>query len=252
MTQFLAFSKKELLETWRTKKLVLLFVIFMIFGLMSPLVAKLTPEILKMSFGEEFPIVAPTSLDSWMQYYKNLSQIGIYLFAIVFSGVISQEIQKGTLVHLVTKGLNRSVIIGSKWFILYLQWTLILSLSFVITFGYTYFYFPDNASAHPWLAFFPLLIFGLFFCSLIIFTSTVARSSFEGLLLTIFVMILGYIGGVFESLTTWNPVSLIGQNLVILQGTDRLSEYLPSILVTLLLTIVLIVMSINVLKRKKI
>ena len=25
MTQFLAFSKKELLETWRTKKLVLLF-----------------------------------------------------------------------------------------------------------------------------------------------------------------------------------------------------------------------------------
>ena len=52
MTQFLAFSKKELLETWRTKKLVLLFVIFMIFGLMSPLVAKLTPEILKMSFEE--------------------------------------------------------------------------------------------------------------------------------------------------------------------------------------------------------
>ena len=53
MTQFLAFSKKELLETWRKKKLVLLFVIFMIFGLMSPLVAKLTPEILKMSFKKE-------------------------------------------------------------------------------------------------------------------------------------------------------------------------------------------------------
>lgn len=252
MSQWLAFSKKELLETWRTKRVVLLFVIFTIFGIMNPLTAKLMPEIMKLSFGEGFPITEPTSLDSWLQFYKNISQIGVYLFAIIFSGTVSQEIHKGTLINLVTKGLKRPVILWSKWFILYLQWGLTLVVSFSITYGYTHFYFPDDKSPHPWLAFIPLLIFGFFFTSLIILTSTVARSQFEGLLLTILVMIIGYITGMFDQLKNWNPLSLMGENITILQEARRFSDLLPSMGVTVLLSFFFLIISIIILKQRKI
>lgn len=162
----MAFLKKELLEVWRTKKIILLAVIFMLFGIMSPLIAKLTPEIVKMSFGEDFPMTAPTSIDSWMQFYKNINQMGVYLFAIIFSGVVNQEVSKGTLVPLVTKGLKRSIILLSKAIMLYIQWGFSVLVSFGITYGYTWYYFPDNQSPYPWLAMLPLFIFGLFLVSL--------------------------------------------------------------------------------------
>lgn len=252
MNQFIAFSKKELLETWRTKRIILLLVIFMIFGIMNPLIAKLTPEIMKISFGEDFPMAEPTSLDSWMQFYKNISQMGVYLFAIIFSGTVSQEIQKGTFINLVTKGLKRPIILWSKWFVLYFQWVLSLLVSFSITYGYTRFYFPDDNSPYPWLAFIPLLIFGLFFVSLIVLTSTVARSQFEGLLLTILVMIMGYIAGMFDQLKAWNPLSLIGQNMAILQDANQWTELLPSVGVTIFLSLCFLLLSLIILKRRKI
>ena len=37
------FTKKELVESWRTSRLLILIIIFLIFGLMNPLLAKLTP-----------------------------------------------------------------------------------------------------------------------------------------------------------------------------------------------------------------
>lgn len=76
------FTKKELLEVWRTKRLLILLVVFIIFGILSPLMAKLTPEILKSSFGSEvqLTIPEPTSIDSWVQFYKNITQMGIYIY----------------------------------------------------------------------------------------------------------------------------------------------------------------------------
>lgn len=46
MRGYLAFVKKELLEQVRTYKLLILLLVFFIFGMLSPLMAKLMPEIL--------------------------------------------------------------------------------------------------------------------------------------------------------------------------------------------------------------
>ena len=40
------FTKKELFESWRTSRLFILLIIFLIFGLMNPLMARMTPEII--------------------------------------------------------------------------------------------------------------------------------------------------------------------------------------------------------------
>ncbi len=251
MNAFFAFVQKEILEIWRTKKILLLLVIFSLFGIMNPLIAKLTPEILKISFGESVPIPIPTSLDSWTQFYKNISQMGVYLFAIIFSGIASQEVAKGTLIPLTTKGLKRRTVILSKWVVLYVQWVLSILWCFGITYGYTLYYFSDKNSPHPWLAVFPLLIFGFFLTSVIIFTSVLAKNPFEGLILTIFIMIIGYLANLFEAVKNWNPVSLIGQNLAILQDKSVLLDLFPSLLLTGVLAVTALFGAAFVFKNKK-
>lgn len=44
MRGYLAFVKKELLEQVRTYKLLILLLVFFIFGMLSPLMAKLMPK----------------------------------------------------------------------------------------------------------------------------------------------------------------------------------------------------------------
>ncbi|WP_125768952.1 ABC transporter permease [Lapidilactobacillus wuchangensis] len=225
--------KKELRETWRTWKLPIMLIVFVIFGIMNPLMAKLTPEILKMSnLAGKLSLPAPTSLDSWTQFYKNISQIGIYLFMMIFAGIVNHEVSQHTLVNLVTKGLSRNAVIWSKWLILLGQWLSLNSLSFLVTWGYTAFYFPDNHSPHPVLAFLPLLILGCFIAGVIVFASTITRSNYQSLLIEIFMMIVLYLINLFKQTVHYNPLSLMSKNLDFLQRQNSVADYWPAMLIT--------------------
>lgn len=251
MSVFFTFLKKEIVEAWRTKKILLLFIIFMLFGIMNPLMAKLTPEILKLSFGDQFLVTEPTSSDSWIQFYKNMNQMGIYLFAIIFSGIVNQEVSKGTLIPLVTKGLKRSTILLSKFVLLYLQWLLCVLVSFSITYVYTWYYFPDENSPYPWLAMLPLLIFGLVLTSLILFASTMTKNQFEALLVLISVIVLAYLINLFKAVKNWNPISLIGENMTILSDRSHFFDLLPSMVLSLVVALLFICSSMYRLRKIK-
>lgn len=246
------FFKKELLETWRTYRFLILAVVFLVFALMSPLIAKLTPEIMKMSFGKSIglKLPAPTSVDSWTQFYKNITQMGIYVVAIMFGGTMSQEMSKGTLVNLVTKGLPRWTVIGAKYLVLLCQWLVVTISAFLVTLGYTAFYFPDSKSPDVFAAFVPLLIFGVFFLAVILFGSTMARNNYGGLLFTILIMAVLYMINLFKKAQNFNPVSLIGDNMAILQGTKELAKLAPAITIAVVAALVLVAGSVAVLNKK--
>ena len=247
------FSKKELIESWRTSRLLILIVIFLILGLMNPLLAKLTPEIIKMTIGEEVAktIDNPTSLDSWTQFFKNFTQIGLIVLALMFSGIVSNEVSKGTLINLVTKGLQRWIVIVSKLISLIIQWTLCLLLSFLVTWSYTLYYFPDNDSPYIFQAIFPLWIFGILLVSLFIFSSTVARNSYEGLLMTGSGIIVLVLLNLFDKMKFYNPISLITQNISFLQDSQLFQDFLPAIFISVLLFFGFIGLSIVIFNKKK-
>lgn len=247
------FTKKELFECWRTSRLLIMVIIFLILGLMNPLLAKLTPEIVKMTIGEIMAntIPEPTSIDSWTQFYKNLTQIGLIVIALMFSGVVSNEIGRGTLINLVTKGLRRWVIIVGKITSLLLQWTICLVLAFLITWGYTAYYFPDDKSPHIFLAVLPLWIFGLLLLSFILLASTIARNNYEGLLITGGGIVLLVILNLFDKMKHYNPISLVTQNLFLLKKSAAFQDYLPAMLISIILAIAVIILSVLIFNRKK-
>lgn len=115
MNGYVAFLKKEFTENMKNYRFLILFAVFLIFGLTGPFLAKFMPEILSAVAEEMQMSSAPVALDAWEQFYKNISGVGFSAFIILFGSCMSGEYSKGTLVLLLTKGLPRSAVIFAKY-----------------------------------------------------------------------------------------------------------------------------------------
>lgn len=119
MRQLSAFLRKEGMEFIRTGKIWILLIIFILFGIMNPAIAKLTPwmvETMSDSLAESGMVlteVKVNAMTSWNQFYKNIS-MALIIFALMLSGILTTEYQKGTLVNMLTKGLVRWKVVGAK------------------------------------------------------------------------------------------------------------------------------------------
>ena len=78
MRAYAAFVKKEFLEMSRTYKLLIMGIIFGVLGLMNPLTAKFTPDLLAalMPAGMTIQLGEPSVMDSWMQFFKTYLRWG--------------------------------------------------------------------------------------------------------------------------------------------------------------------------------
>lgn len=94
-----AFIKKEYLDTARTGKLVILILLFILFGIMNPAIAKLTPwlmETLSDTMAESGLLIADIKVDamtSWTQFFKNIP-IALIAFVLIFSDIFTKEYQQ--------------------------------------------------------------------------------------------------------------------------------------------------------------
>ena len=108
---------KEWLEQRRTHRLLIVCLILLLFGLLYPLLAKFTPEIIKMVHGGEqlsLIITPPTVVDAVAQYLKNMTQFGLLLAVLMGMGMVSQEKDKGTAAMVLAKPLSRTAFILAK------------------------------------------------------------------------------------------------------------------------------------------
>jgi ABC-2 type transport system permease protein len=92
--------------------------IFLIFGMGSPLLAKLTPELLRSIEGaEQFAdlVPEPTAGDAMAQYIKNLAQFGFILAILLAMGVVVGEKERGIVPMILSKPMPRWAFIASKF-----------------------------------------------------------------------------------------------------------------------------------------
>lgn len=88
MKSLLAFIKKETMEQFRSGRLMILGILFVLLGVMNPAVAKITPwllEILADSLAESGMTVTPvtvSAMDSWVQFFKNTVVASLICFAV--------------------------------------------------------------------------------------------------------------------------------------------------------------------------
>ena len=112
MKSLLAFIKKDFLEQLRVGKLFIITALFVLFGIMNPLIAKLTPWLLEVmadalaESGMQITNVTVTAMDSWVQFFKNIP-MALIAFTLIEGSIFTKEYSSGTLILALTKGLER-------------------------------------------------------------------------------------------------------------------------------------------------
>lgn len=239
MKQFTAFIRKEFMELTRTGKLFILTVLFVLFGIMNPAIAKLTPWMMEImsdnltETGFTVTSVDVNALTSWTQFYKNMPVL-LIVFLLLFSSTLTLEYQKGTLVNMITKGMKRWKILVSKAVSMSLTWTAGYWLCYGITYGYNA-YFWDNRIASR--LFFPAFCFylaGLWLISLLLLLSVIFRTNSTVVITAGGAFLAFYLLGLLPGIKKYLPVYLMGSS-GLLTGSGEISGYYPAILFTVML-----------------
>ena len=141
MDGFAVFLRKELRESLRTNRLLVVVAIFAIFGIISPLTAKYTPELLKLlgtgNGGVTVTVPTPTVHDAIAQFIKNVAGTGILVAVLLPMGIVAREKERGTAAFVLTKPLTRSAFLAAKLVALSLTLVAGIAVAALATYWYT-------------------------------------------------------------------------------------------------------------------
>lgn len=119
MSPFLRLLAKEFTEIRRTWRLPTFGGVLLFFAVMSPIAALATPALVSsLTAGQPGLVIKvpdPTYLDSYAQWVKNLSQMGLMLVLFGSAGLIANERQSGTAILVATKPVSRQAFAVAKY-----------------------------------------------------------------------------------------------------------------------------------------
>jgi len=191
---------KELRQAWRTKRMLVVWAVFLVFGMGSPLLARFTPEIIG-SFEEAQMfaglIPTPTGADAMLQYIENLSQFGFILAVLLAMGMVVGEKERGVAPMILSKPMARWAFIASKFTAQSLMYLAAFFLAAIGAYYYTLFLFGSLEPGGFLLLNLLLLLWLLTFVGLSLLGSTLGKSTVAaggiGLGLSVAQMLLGTI-----------------------------------------------------------
>lgn len=255
MKSLMAFIKKEWMQQMRSGTLLFLGILFLLFGIMNPAIAKMTPWIMEMmaesleGSGLIVQEVEITALDSWMQFYKNYPVL-LIAFVLIQSSIFTKEYSVGTLIPALTKGLNRYKVVLAKASVLLVLWTVGYWLYFGITYGYNSYYWDNGIAKNLGFSVVCGWLFGIWIVSLMVFFSVLAKSNITVLGGTGVVAFGCYLLGMLPKVKPYMP-SLLMDVTSLIFGKEDTKAYVWAIVIAIVLTILAFVASIQIMNRKK-
>lgn len=256
MRAFWEFLKKEWLEISRTGKLWILGIISLVFGISNPAIAKLTPWLIEMmsedlsKLGMTVSKVVVNDLTSWTQFFKNASMI-LIIFLIMFSGTITLEYEKGTLIPILTKGIHPYTILVAKTTMLFIGWTAVYWCAAGITYSYNNFFWGNVVAKHFVFALFGYYLFGVWMIVVLIWMSSILHSNIGVLLGTSAVFGVDFVGRMFPKFTNYFPGKLTASGELLVCVAEP-KEYEKSIVITMVLSIIMLGIGCYFIKKKKV
>lgn len=170
------FLRKEVSEHLHTWRLPVLGGVFLFFALTGPILAMLTPALLRSVQASQPGLViqlpVPGWRDAYVQWIKNLSQIGAFVMILAAAGSVSGEVSKGTVILVLTKPLSRAAFVVCKAVVFFGLVVAEVVLGTLVTQGVTRFVFGSA----PWATIWTPTIVWLVFAALLISIATLMSS----------------------------------------------------------------------------
>ncbi len=256
MRQLTAFVKKECVEVWRTRKLLILLVVFALFGIMNPAIAKLTPWMMEQ-FSDSFEgtglMVTEVVVDaqtSWTQYYKNIP-MALIVFLLMFSTIMAGEFQKGTLINMITKGLSRSKIVMAKTFVMIMLWTLSYWMCYGITYAYNEYFWDNSIAKHVVYAAFCIYMLGIWLLALMMLMSVLFTSPSAVAVGTGAVFFVSYMLSMIADIKDYLPTRLLDASGLLI-GVGETGDYVYSLVAVTFLSMIQLVVAAVIFNKKNI
>lgn len=246
------FLKKELMESYRTPKAIILILIFFFCGVMSPLGARYINELLEAT-GQlgGFKLPDPTWMDAFTQFFKNNQSIAFIALLLTFMNSVAGEKKSGTAVLILSKGLKRRSFIYSK----YVAGVLVFLAAYIVSIAMTVFYsnllFDDFSpvSLIPSMAVYGLT--GTFYIAIAILASVLASSSTSAAIMSIGAYAFSGILEIIPALKKVLPGKLMEISFDLIKGNGWIEGSFTTIAVIILLTVVLLEISVVVFNRQE-
>lgn len=235
MKPLVAFIKKEYMEAARTGRLTILALLFALFGVMAPAMAKLTPWMMKTlsdTLAESGLIVTDVqmdALDAWAQFFKNIP-LALMAFALLFSDSFTREYRAGTLLLALTRGLSRYKVVLAKMVMLFSLWTLGYGLCFAVTYGYAAYFWDNGIAAHLFLAAALWWLFGMWVIGLLVLFSSLLQNNTGVALCTGGSAALAYVLRLIPGAKAYSPARLMDA-ASLLSGAGETEAYRGAALV---------------------
>lgn len=256
MRQLIAFLKKEMMGAARSGRLLILLVVFFLFGVMNPAIAKLTPWLLNTmeeSMAESGIIIGEIKVDvltSWTQFYKNIP-IALIVFVVMYSSVLTAEYQNGTLVQVLTRGLSRRKVLAAKTISMTAMWTVCYWMCYGVTYGYNAYFWRNEDIPSLFFSAFCIYILGIWCIALIIFMSAVQKTGSAVLLSVGVVYVAGYVMSLFAKVKKFSPVQLMSAS-ELLYNKGVPADFYPAICVAVGTAVAVLALGVWVFDKREI
>lgn len=255
MKQFNVFMRKEFTELFRTGKAALLLIVYSIFGIMNPALAKLTPWMLSLmseSLADQGVVIGSmtvNALTAWTQYFKNMFMEYVLALAL-FCGIFSTEFQSGTLINILTKGLARWKTVAAKWVVMLACWSVCYWLTFGITFGYSAYFWSNANLSGLMFSVFCSYVLGIWLLSVELAFSAFFRSGIYALIGTGAIYTAAYALGVIPALSAWLPVRL-DSSFSLLTGALASADFTVALCIAAILSVLNVALAIAAFQKKR-
>jgi ABC-2 type transport system permease protein len=116
MRAFGILLRKEFAESWRTRRAPVVLGLFFVMGMLAPLLARFTPDIVAASGGPNLAaaLPTPTAGDAVDQFLKTVGQFGAFVAILLAMGSVASDRERGTAALVLTKPVGRGVYLAAK------------------------------------------------------------------------------------------------------------------------------------------
>jgi len=230
MNLFNAF-RKEWMEALRSYRFLIVGVVLIFFGLTSPLVAKVLPEIapqvftgvIKQGIDISQIIQQATVWDAVGQYIKNMSQFSVILAVLITMGAVAQEKDKGTAAMMLVKPLPRGSFLGAKFLALAAIFGISIIVAGIGCYYYTMLLF-ETLNLLNWVVLnLFLFVYVMVIVAVTLLCSTLTRSQAAAGGMAVGMIAAGLIAGVIRNTGRYLPGELNTWSVRLLHGDTTAS-----------------------------
>jgi ABC-2 type transport system permease protein len=250
---FGAFVAKELLETRKTWRLWVLPGVLVFLGLTTPIMAAVTPAILRATAERQPGVVIhfppPTSADAYVQFMGNLAQLALLVVIITGAAAVAGERRAGTAVLVLTKPLSRAAFVWAKVVANLAVLVIATAIGAALCVVMTILLFDTMhvaaflESVALWLA-----LAAMFVCLMVFLSAALDRqAAAAGAGLAVYAAIFAMTG--FPLLRDRSPAGLLGANDALLKGRE--AALAMPLAATLVLAIIFVLAAAWAFRRKE-